>query len=71
MVQWVKNLTVVASVSAEVWVQSPAQRSGVRRSSVAAAVAQIQYLALHHGHSNTGSEPRLRPTPKLIATPDP
>ena len=45
MVQWVKNLTVVASVSAEVWVQSPAQRSGVRRSSVAAAVAQIQYLA--------------------------
>ena len=26
---------------------------------------------LHHSHSNTGSEPRLRPTPQLTATPDP
>ena len=26
---------------------------------------------LHHSHSNTGSELRLRPTPQLMATPDP
>ena len=26
---------------------------------------------LHHNHSNTGSEPRLLPTPQLTATPDP
>ena len=25
---------------------------------------------LHHSHSNAGSEPRLRPTPQLMATPD-
>ena len=27
--------------------------------------------ALHHSHSNTGSEPHLQPTPQLRATPDP
>ena len=26
---------------------------------------------LHHSHSNTGSEPCLRPTPQLVAMPDP
>ena len=26
---------------------------------------------LHHSHSNTGSEPSLRPTPQRTATPDP
>ena len=26
---------------------------------------------LHHSHSNARSEPRLRPTPELTATPDP
>ena len=26
---------------------------------------------LHHSHSNSGSEPCLRPTPQLTATPDP
>ena len=26
---------------------------------------------LHHSHSNAVSEPRLRPTPQLTATPDP
>ena len=25
---------------------------------------------LHHSHSNTRYEPRLRPTPQLMATPD-
>ena len=27
--------------------------------------------AVHHSHSNVGSELRLRPTPQLAATPDP
>ena len=27
--------------------------------------------ALYYGHSNTGSEPHLRPTPQLMAMPDP
>ena len=27
--------------------------------------------SLHHSHSNTESEPHLRPTPQLMATPDP
>ena len=27
--------------------------------------------SLHHSHSNTGSEPCLRPTPQLMATPEP
>ena len=26
---------------------------------------------LHHNLSNSGSEPHLRPTPQLMATPDP
>ena len=26
---------------------------------------------LHHGHSNARSEPRLQPTPQLMAMPDP
>ena len=26
---------------------------------------------LHQSHSNTGSEPCLRPTPQLMVTPDP
>ena len=34
---------------------------------------QVRAVAagLHHSHSNTGSEPCLRPTPQLTATPDP
>eukprot|EP00108_Taenia_solium_P006331 TsM_001148800 transcript=TsM_001148800 gene=TsM_001148800 len=27
--------------------------------------------SLHQSHSNSGSEPRLQPTPQLTATPDP
>ena len=27
--------------------------------------------SLHHSHSDSGSEPRLRPTPQLVATPNP
>ena len=29
------------------------------------------HASLHHSHSNTGSKPGLRPTPQLMATPDP
>ena len=34
---------------------------------------QIRAVAasLHHSHSNSGSQPRLRPTPQLTATLDP
>ena len=37
------------------------------------ARGQIRATAasLHHGHSNTGSEPHLRPMPQLTAMPDP
>ena len=28
-------------------------------------------VSLRHRHSNTGSEPHLRPTPQLTALPDP
>ena len=37
------------------------------------ARGQIGAIAtgLHHSHSNAGSEPRLRPTPQVTATPDP
>ena len=32
---------------------------------------QLQLPALHHSHSNVGSELRLQATPQLTATPDP
>ena len=37
------------------------------------ARGQIRVVAasLYHSHSNVGSEPRLRPTLQLMATPDP
>ena len=37
------------------------------------AKGQIGAVAtsLHHSHSDTGYEPRLQPTPWLMATPDP
>ena len=28
-------------------------------------------VALHHSHSNAGSEPRVQATPQLTGTPDP
>ena len=45
MVQWVKNPTAVALVTAEVWVPAPRPAQWVKGSGVAAAVAQIQSLA--------------------------
>ena len=37
------------------------------------ARGQIRVVAtgLHQSHSNPGPEPRLQPTPQLVATPDP
>ena len=37
------------------------------------AMGQIGAVAagLHHSHSKMGSKPHLRPTPQLMATPDP
>ena len=43
-----------------------AYRSSQARDRIAAAAA-----SLYHSHNNTGSEPRLRPTPQLTAMPDP
>ena len=43
MAQWVKNLTVVAQVAVEVWVQSPPVQ-WVKGSSMATAAAWIQSL---------------------------
>ena len=39
--------------------------------SQARGLIQAAASGLRHGHSNAGSEPRLRPTPQLSATPDP
>ena len=33
--------------------------------------SQAIAAGLHHSHSNIRSEPRLQPTPQLMATPDP
>ena len=45
MAQWVKKPAAAARVTMEVGVQSPARCSGLKGSSVATAVAQIQSLA--------------------------
>ena len=45
---------------------APAAYGGSQARGLIGAVA----ASLHHSHSNSGSEPRLRPTPQLTATPD-
>ena len=42
---WVKNLTAVAQVTAEVHVPSQDWHSGLKGSTIAAAMTQIQFLA--------------------------
>ena len=39
--------------------------------SQARALIEAVASGLHQSHSNSGSEPRLQPTPQLTATPDP
>ena len=46
---------------------TPVAYGGSRARGLIGAVA----AGLHHGHSNASSEPCLRPTPELMATPDP
>ena len=45
MAQWGKNLTVMVQVTVEEWVRSPAWCNGLKGSSIATAMAQIQSLA--------------------------
>ena len=46
---------------------APAAHGGSQARGLIRAVA----AGLYQSHSNAGSEPRLRPTPQLTATPDP
>ena len=46
---------------------TPAAYGGSQAKGLIGAVASN----LHHSHSNAGSEPRLQPTPQLMAVPDP
>ena len=46
---------------------APASYGGSQARGLSRAAA----TGLHQSHSNSGSEPRLRPTPQLTATPDP
>ena len=41
------------------------------RGSQARGLVGVVATGLHQSHSNSGSEPCLRPTPQLTATPDP
>ena len=45
---------------------APAAYGGSQARGLIRAIA----TSLHQSHSNAGSEPRLRPTPQLTATPD-
>ena len=45
----------------------PAAHGGSQARGLIGAVT----AGLHHSYSNSGSEPRLQPTPQLMATPDP
>ena len=38
--------------------------------SQATGLIGVEAASLHHSHSNTGSKPRLQPTPQLAAIPD-
>ena len=57
---------VVAVVVAISWA-APAAYGGSQARGPIGAVA----TGLHQSHSYAGSEPSLRPTPQLMATPDP
>ena len=56
-------VVVVVAIS---WAASAAYGGSQARGLIGAATA-----ILRQSHSNAGSEPRLRPTPQLTATPDP
>ena len=52
--QWVKNPTAVAQLLVEVWVQSPAQHSGLKGCSIA-AVTWIQSMAVKFPYAVCGA----------------
>ena len=54
---------VVVAIS---WGAPAAYGSSQARGQIRAAAS-----GLHHSHSNARSEPHLKPTPQLVATPDP
>ena len=56
-------VVVVVAIS---WA-APTAYGGSQARGLIGAVA----TGLHHSHNNAGSKPRLRPTPRLTATPDP
>ena len=58
-------VVVVVVIFAISWA-APAAYGGSQARGRIGAVA----TGLHQSHSNSGSEPRLRPTPQLTATPD-
>ena len=45
--------------------------SGAYGGSQAKGLIRAAAAGLHHSHSNLGSQPHLRPTPQLMAIPDP
>ena len=58
-------VVIVVVVAAISWA-APAAYGGSQARGLIGAVA----ASLHQSQSNTSSEPRLRPTPQLMATPD-
>ena len=59
MVQWLKNLTTAAPVTAKAQAPALAQCSGVKRPSVTAAVVQIQSLIWELPHA-TGAAIKIK-----------
>ena len=49
----------------------PRAASAAYGGSQARSLSRAVAAGLHQSHSNASSEPRLRPTPQLTATPDP
>ena len=72
-----KNMTYIYMISISVSIYlyiyfffpraAPEAYGGSQARSLIGAVAVV----LSHSHSNTGSKPFLRPTPQLMAMPDP
>ena len=60
------SFVVVVVVVAISWAAPTAYGGSQARGPIGAVAT-----GLHQSHSNSGSEPRLRPIPQLTATPDP
>ena len=62
-----RSLGIVVVVVVAISWAAPAAYGGSQARGPIGAVA----TSLRQSHSNVGSEPRLQPTPRLTATPDP